>query len=61
MKLPNKVLASLASGGEAFGTFIQLNSAETCEIAARSGMDFVIPGPPEWRWARCSRTRELPD
>ncbi len=42
MKLQNQVLSALADGRTAFGTFIQLNSAETCEIAARSGLDFVI-------------------
>jgi len=42
MKFQNKVLNKFSSGRAAFGTFIQLNSAETCEIAARSGLDFVI-------------------
>ena len=38
----NKILQARSQRRLAFGTFIQLNSPETCEIAASSGMDFVI-------------------
>lgn len=39
---PSKLAQARATGQVAFGTFIQINSPETCEIAARSGLDFVI-------------------
>ena len=42
MRRFNKLAQVRAEGRVAFGTFIQLNSPETCEIAARSGLDFVI-------------------
>lgn len=42
MLAQNKVLVSIAERGAAFGTWAQMNSPEFCEIAARSGLDFVI-------------------
>jgi 4-hydroxy-2-oxoheptanedioate aldolase len=42
MLSPNRVLDAFEKRGVAFGTFVQNNSPENCEIAARSGLDFVI-------------------
>lgn len=42
MKFVNRIKTSLAAGRCAFGTWAQMGSPEFCEIAARSGMDFVI-------------------
>lgn len=38
----NRLAQARTEGRVAFGTFIQINSPETCEIAARAGLDFVI-------------------
>lgn len=38
----NRVRTAFEKRGVAYGTFIQNNSPENCEIAARSGLDFVI-------------------
>lgn len=42
MRRVNNLSLARTEGRVAFGTFVQINSAETCEIAARSGLDFVI-------------------
>lgn len=42
MLLQNPVLTAYEKSGVAFGTFIQINSPENCEIAAKSGLDFTI-------------------
>jgi 4-hydroxy-2-oxoheptanedioate aldolase len=42
MLSPNKVLAALKERDIAVGTWAQMNSPEFCEVAARSGLDFVI-------------------
>jgi 4-hydroxy-2-oxoheptanedioate aldolase len=39
---PNKVLTAFKERDVAYGTFVQINSPENCEVAARSGLDFVI-------------------
>lgn len=41
-QLHNTVLDAFEKRNVAYGTFIQNNSPENCEIAARSGLDFVI-------------------
>jgi 4-hydroxy-2-oxoheptanedioate aldolase len=38
----NPVLTAFEKRNVAYGTFVQNNSPENCEIAARSGLDFVI-------------------
>ena len=38
----NGILAALESRRVAIGTWAQMNSPEFCEVAARSGLDFVI-------------------
>ena len=38
----NKISGALDSRGLAVGTWAQMNSPEFCEVAARSGLDFVI-------------------
>ena len=38
----NKIIGALDSRGLAVGTWAQMNSPEFCEVAARSGLDFVI-------------------
>lgn len=38
----NKILAALDARDIAIGTWAQMNSPEFCEVAARSGLDFVI-------------------
>jgi 4-hydroxy-2-oxoheptanedioate aldolase len=38
----NKITTALDSKGLAVGTWAQMNSPEFCEVAARSGLDFVI-------------------
>jgi 4-hydroxy-2-oxoheptanedioate aldolase len=42
MPITNRILAALDAGGCAFGTWAQMSSPEFCEIAARSGLEFVI-------------------
>lgn len=42
MRDKQRALKVLGDGQTAFGTFIQMNSPEACEIAARSGLDFII-------------------
>ena len=42
MLVKNNVLAALDSRDLAIGTWAQMNSPEFCEVAARSGLDFVI-------------------
>jgi 4-hydroxy-2-oxoheptanedioate aldolase len=42
MREQNKIKKSITERGMAFGTWAQMNSPEFCEIAARSGLDFVI-------------------
>lgn len=38
----NRIRATLDAGGYAYGTWAQMSSPEFCEIAARSGLQFVI-------------------
>lgn len=42
MQPQNQVLAAFEKRSVAYGTFVQNDSPENCEIAARSGLDFVI-------------------
>lgn len=42
MRDQQRVLKVLGDDQTAFGTFIQMNSPEACEIAARAGLDFLI-------------------
>lgn len=42
MRDKNKILAALEARDLAVGTWAQMNSPEFCEVAARSGLDFVI-------------------
>jgi 4-hydroxy-2-oxoheptanedioate aldolase len=42
MLTQNQVLSAFEKRNVAFGTFVQNNSPENCEIAARSGLDFVV-------------------
>src|SRR5215211_7593517 len=42
MQDDNKIRIALQSKSIAFGTWAQMNAPEFCEIAGRSGLDFVI-------------------
>lgn len=42
MPITNRIRSTLNAGGYAFGTWAQMSSPEFCEIAARSGLQFVI-------------------
>jgi 2-keto-3-deoxy-L-rhamnonate aldolase RhmA len=38
----SSISSALAGSGQALGTWVQMNSPETCEIAALAGFDFVV-------------------
>ena len=42
MKDQQRALKVLQAGQTAYGTFIQMNSPEACEIAASAGLDFIL-------------------
>ncbi|CAN7633985.1 HpcH/HpaI aldolase family protein [Brucella pseudogrignonensis] len=38
----NRIFSTIKAGGTAFGTWAQMGSSEFCEIAAKTGLEFVI-------------------
>jgi 4-hydroxy-2-oxoheptanedioate aldolase len=41
-RVKNRIKAAIAEGRPAYGTWAQMGSPEFCELAAQSGMEFII-------------------